>query len=133
MLLTIVRMRPPITVRPLNSADIPACEAILNNLPDWFGFAESNRAYIDGLRALPAFVASEDGEILGFLSLRHHNAVTSEIEVMAVAREMHRRGAGRALVHAAEDAVRQRGGQLLEVKTLGPSQPDENYARTRAF
>jgi ribosomal protein S18 acetylase RimI-like enzyme len=67
------------------------------------------------------------------MSLRQHNPITSEIEVLAVAPDLHRRGAGRALVTAAEASLRESGARLLEVKTLGPSHPDEGYRRTRAF
>ena len=120
-------------VRDLQKTDITACETILRGLPEWFGFEETNRGYILGLETLPALVALHDGEIVGFLSLRHHNPFTSEIEVIAVDTRMHRKGAGRALLRAAEDSLRLGPSRLLEVKTLGPSKPDEGYRRTRAF
>jgi GNAT superfamily N-acetyltransferase len=122
-----------LVVRKLEPGDIPSCEGILRDLPGWFGFEETNRRYIAELSELPAFVAVAGDQVLGFLSLKDHNETTSEIEVMAVAREVHRQGAGRALIEAAEDSVRRRGARLLEVKTLGPSRVDEGYARTRAF
>jgi len=34
---------------------------------------------------------------------------------------------------AAEAYLRDRGVEYLQVKTLGPSDPDPGYARTRAF
>ena len=120
-------------VRGLQTTDIAACETILRGLPKWFGFEETNRGYILGLETLPAFVALHDGEIVGFLSLRHHNPFTSEIEVMAVDARRHRKGAGRALLRAAEDSLHPALTRLLEVKTLGPSNPDEGYRMTRAF
>ena len=48
-------------------------------------------------------------------------------------RQAHQQGVGRALVDAAEGDLRRRGSRLLEVKTLGPSHPDEGYRKTRAF
>jgi GNAT superfamily N-acetyltransferase len=114
-------------------ADIAACDAILTGLRDWFGFEETNRVYIAGLNTLPAFVAVLDGGIVGFVSLRHHNPFTSEIEVLAVHAGMHRQGVGGALLKKVEDELRKREARLLEVKTLGPSHPDEGYQKTRAF
>jgi predicted N-acetyltransferase YhbS len=67
------------------------------------------------------------------MSLRRHNAITTEIEVLAVAPDLHRHGVGGALVTAAEASLRKAGTRLLEVKTLGPSHPDEGYRKTRAF
>jgi coenzyme F420-0:L-glutamate ligase/coenzyme F420-1:gamma-L-glutamate ligase len=52
---------------------------------------------------------------------------------MAVRREQHRRGIGRALVRAAERWCRAQGIRYLQVKTLGPSRPDTGYDATRAF
>ncbi len=124
---------PDIVVRRLEPADIPTCERILRGLPDWFGLEDVNRRYIGDLAVLPAFVACVGDDLLGFLAVRHHNSYTSEIEVLAVDRKAHRRGVGRALVDAAEADLRRRGSRLLEVKTLGPSHPDEGYRKTRAF
>ncbi|MET0561010.1 MAG: hypothetical protein ABW012_05310 [Gaiellaceae bacterium] len=42
-------------------------------------------------------------------------------------------GLGMALLQAAEEYLRARGVEYLQVKTLGPSDPDEGYRRTRAF
>ena len=52
---------------------------------------------------------------------------------MGVRPERHGRGIGTALVEAAEAFLRERGIEYLQVKTLGPSQPSEAYARTRRF
>jgi len=47
--------------------------------------------------------------------------------------EWHRRGVGRMLVEEACVFARNQRARLLQVKTLGPSHPSEEYARTRAF
>lgn len=57
----------------------------------------------------------------------------AEIHLTVVDRAAHGTGVGTAMLSAIEcDAVR-RGVRLLEVKTLGPSDPDPGYARTRHF
>ncbi len=120
-------------IRRLEPTDIPACERILRALPEWFGIEASNRAYIRDLETLPSYVAIVDGEVAGFLSLKHHFSTASEIHVLAVGRSLHRRGVGRALVERAEAGLRAAGVALLQVKTLGPSKPDEGYRKTREF
>ena len=121
------------SVRRLALSDIPACERVLHRLPKWFGFEEANRAYIRDLESLPAFVAEEGGEVVGFLALKNHTSDASELHVLAVAPERHRQGVGRALLTAAEGELKQAGVRLLQVKTLGPSNADEGYRKTRAF
>lgn len=109
------------------------CEPILRSLPQWFGVEESTAQYVRDIGDHPTFLASVEGQVVGFLALRHHSEYAAEIHVMGVRPEAHRQGIGRALIIAAQDFLRERGVVFLQVKTLGPSNPDANYARTRAF
>lgn len=105
------------------------CALVLRDLPEWFGIEEAMAAYIRDVAELPTFAVGDDA----LLSLKLHTRRAAEIYVMGVRRELHGQGIGTALVHAAEEYLRVRAVQFLQVKTLGPSDPDEGYARTRAF
>ncbi len=105
------------------------CESILRELPEWFGIEEATAAYIRDVAELPSFAVVDDG----FLSVKLHTPRAAELYVMGVRPERHRRGVGTALLAAAEEYLRERGVEYLQVKTLGPSDPDEGYARTRRF
>jgi N-acetylglutamate synthase-like GNAT family acetyltransferase len=122
-----------VAVRPLTLDDIPACEQLLAGLPNWFGIREANEQYIRDLAVLPSFVATIDGEIAGFATIHHHNPDAAELHIIAVDRERHRTGIGRLLLERVQQEARHAGARLLQVKTLGPSNPDEGYARTRQF
>ena len=127
------RMSLDVSIRPLEPRDIPSCEEILLALPQWFGFPDVNAQYVRDLQSLPSFVAKGQDEVLGFIALRHHNPLASEIHVLAVRRDRHRSGIGRALVRHAETELARGKVKLLQVKTLGPSNPDAGYQGTRAF
>jgi coenzyme F420-0:L-glutamate ligase / coenzyme F420-1:gamma-L-glutamate ligase len=105
-------------------------EAVLRDLPEWFGIEESTRAYIEEAASMPTFAVEPDR---GFLCLKRHTPRAAELYVMGVRRDEHRRGSGRALVAAAESWCRAEGIRYLQVKTLGPSRPDTHYDATRAF
>lgn len=105
------------------------CERVLRDLPDWFGIEEATAAYIADVAELPTF--GVDGDAI--LALKLHTERAAEIYVMGVRRERHRQGLGTALLDAAERYLRARGIEYLQVKTLGPSDPDKGYARTRSF
>jgi coenzyme F420-0:L-glutamate ligase / coenzyme F420-1:gamma-L-glutamate ligase len=105
-------------------------EAVLRDLPEWFGIEEANRAYIEAAARLPTFAVEPD---VAFLCLKQHTPRAAELYVMGVRREHHRRGIGRALVAAAEAWCRARGVRYLHVKTLGPSRPSRGYDATRTF
>jgi len=105
-------------------------EAVLRDLPEWFGIEDSTRQYIEDAAALPTLAVEPD---LGFLCLKQHTPRAAELYVMGVRREQHRRGLGRELVAEAERWCRGRGIRYLQVKTLGPSRPDARYDATRAF
>jgi ribosomal protein S18 acetylase RimI-like enzyme len=110
------------------------CAEILRELPGWFGLADAVEAYVRDVADLPVVVVTtDDGAPAGFLALKDHGPSASEIYVMGVRPGLHGRGLGTALVTAAEETLRARGVEFLQVKTLGPSHPSDNYARTRAF
>lgn len=105
------------------------CEAVLRDLPDWFGIEEATSGYIRDVADLPTFSVGDDA----FIALKTHNPKAAEVYVMGVRRERHGQGLGTALLGAGESYLRDRGVEYLQVKTLGPSYPDEGYERTRAF
>jgi GNAT superfamily N-acetyltransferase len=105
------------------------CERVLRDLPEWFGIEDATSAYIRDVADLPTF--GVDGDAI--LSLKLHTPRAAEVYVMGVRRARHGQGLGSALLHAAEEYLRARGFEYLQVKTLGPSDPDAGYSRTRAF
>lgn len=111
-----------------------ACKALTESLPDWFGQPQANANYIAGVAAQDAFVVrDEDGDPIGLLSLRFFFDTNADIYWLGVAPDYHHQGIGAALVEAAATKAVEQGCQTLTVETLGPSDPDEGYARTRAF
>lgn len=109
------------------------CEPILRSLPEWFGIESALAQHITDINTLPTFLARSPAEVLGFLALRQHNRFAAEIHLMGVHPGAHRQGAGKALIETAQSWLRQQQVEYLQVKTLGPSHPDINYARTRSF
>lgn len=109
------------------------CEGILRSLPAWFGIEEATRNYIQG--AIDTlFLAVFVGKIpVGFISLKDHNPFTSEIYVMGIYEELHRRGLGKILLQKAEAALIKQNRKFLMVKTLGDSFPDVGYKHTKQF
>ena len=105
------------------------CESVLRELPEWFGRAEANAAYVREVAGLPTFAVEDKG----FVSLRLHGARAGELYVMGVRPEHQRCGVGTALLAVAEDYLRAHGAEYVQVKTLGPSRPSEAYERTRGF
>jgi ribosomal protein S18 acetylase RimI-like enzyme len=112
---------------------VDACEGILRSLPGWFGIEQAIVEYVEQIAELPTFVALDDEETVGFLSIERHNEAAAEIHVMAVAPSHHRSGVGRALLDAAESHLRDRDVRFLQVKTLSDSHDSPEYARTRRF
>jgi GNAT superfamily N-acetyltransferase len=108
---------------------------LLGLLPTWFGFEESNTAYVAAASQLPTYVAWPTGgkQPAGVLLAKRHFRESAEIYLLAVDPAWHRRGGGRALVSALEADLAADGVEFLQVKTLGPSNPDAGYAKTRQF
>ena len=115
--------------------DPDAVARLLRLLPDWFGIEESVLQYIEDAETKPTYLAvdREADTVLGALLITRHNARSAELHLLLVDPAFHRRGVGRSLVDTATDDLRADGVELLEVKTQGPSMPDENYAGTTRF
>ena len=109
------------------------CIPILRSLPEWFGIEESIVRYSSEIGYLPTFLACNSERVTGFQSVKQHNPYSAEVYVMGVKPEVHRRGMGRALMDRAHEWLRAQGIEYLQVKTLGPTNSDPNYAKTRAF
>lgn len=108
------------------------CREILESLPDWFGIPEAVDDYTAAVEGMPMLAGRVDGRVVGFLSLKFHTAAAAEAFVLAVRRDWHRRGVGRALFAAAEKLAAMRGVKFLTVKTVA-SGDDPHYGATRLF
>jgi ribosomal protein S18 acetylase RimI-like enzyme len=110
------------------------CREVIESLPEWFGLPASNEAYVVAAKNLPMVACFEpNGDVMGFVSIKAHTASASELYVLGVKRNWHRRGIGRRLIEAAAQLAASQGARFLTVKTLAPSHPDANYAATRRF
>lgn len=109
------------------------CEPVLRALPDWFGIEESVVRYVNDVQALPTFLAVQNGQVFGFLTVKIHFPPSAEILVMGVLPGVHRAGWGRKLVNTARIWLKEQGVTCWQVKTLSPSRPCVEYDLTRRF
>ncbi len=130
----------PIRIRAFVPPDQRSCEDILRGLPQWFGIEQAIVEYVASVATFETLVAARAdagdaaaSDVIGFLTLHTHNRYAAEIHVMAVRAGHHGSGIGRRLVEHAEDLLNERDVEYLHVKTLGPSRPNDAYARTRGF
>jgi GNAT superfamily N-acetyltransferase len=124
---------PIAVIREIQPGEDAACEEILRSLPEWFGIEEALVQYVRDLSMLETFVAEGAGRLLGFIAVRSHNRFSAEVHVIAVRPDFHGHRLGRALLDHVEGRLRARSVEFLQVKTLGPSRPNEHYDRTRRF
>ncbi len=125
-------------VRDASTADVEAMLALFPRLADfdlperrepedlWRGDEEMLRRWQDGGEPdLVAHVAVDGGDaILGVAVTRLRQELLSEaasahLEALAVAKEAEGQGIGKALVRAAEEAVRARGAETMTLHVFG--------------
>jgi len=108
-------------------------DAILRELPQWFGIEKSIADYVSGVREKPFYASFDGDKCIGFISIKENNPYTAEIYVMGVLPHYHRHGIGRSLYHVAQTYVQGAGYKLFMVKTVGESCEYEPYRKTRDF
>jgi ribosomal protein S18 acetylase RimI-like enzyme len=108
-------------------------EQILRALPGWFGVESAVLDYVEEANTLPSYAAEHNDEVIGICLVKRHTPHAAEIYLMAVEPGWQRKGVGTALLRAAEGDLVSDGIELLQVKTLGPSDPDPHYELTRRF
>jgi ribosomal protein S18 acetylase RimI-like enzyme len=111
----------------------PTCRNILARLPHWFGIPESVEDYVTMADRSTTVIASHGSDEVGFLTLVFHTPASSEIYVMGITPEYHRRGIGRLMLNYVEALLTLQSVEFLQVKTLSSNKPDEGYDKTRAF
>ena len=75
-------------------------EAVLLDLPEWFGLPESTAEYIHDSRELDLWAAKDNGEYIGFITLSQSSTDCGEIHCMGVKKAYHRKGGGTLLLAA---------------------------------
>jgi ribosomal protein S18 acetylase RimI-like enzyme len=121
-----------VSIRRTVADDSEACIAVLSRLPEYFTpntHDEVRKALVEEV----AWVATDVGEIQGFLIVEARYTFAAEITFAAVLPELRRSGIGSQLVAAAIGYLRAKGMAVVEVKTLDSSAGYEPYIATRAF
>jgi GNAT superfamily N-acetyltransferase len=111
----------------------PACRRVVEALPAWFGIPESVEDYVAAAERFPTAIASIGDDDVGILTWLVHSPFAAEIYVMGVLPEFHHQGIGRQMLMHVEGALAKDGVEFLQVKTLTPSKPNDEYEKTRAF
>ncbi|MGI9036466.1 MAG: GNAT family N-acetyltransferase [Pyrinomonadaceae bacterium] len=100
---------------------------------NWFGIEESILEYERNLANFDGYVAEIETIIVGFAALKRYGGYAIEIDVIGVKPELRRKGIGKKLLAHVESNAVNSLTKFLHTKTLAPSNPDPNYAETRAF
>ncbi|QDA32497.1 GNAT family N-acetyltransferase [Thermococcus indicus] len=111
--------------------DIEKCLQIARELPEWFNEA-GLRAMERDLMGETTFIAIEGEEVFGFITIKPLNGKALEILWMAVGREHRGKGIGTEMLRFVEGWARERGFELLVVKSSGDL-TYKPYDETRRF
>jgi len=105
-------------IRRALAGDAPALSDLLAEL----GFPSSPSEVVERLKAIPdaALVAIRGGQVVGLITTNimpvlHRPTSVGRLSALVVAKRERRSGVGRALVAAAEQILKQKGCELVEV------------------
>jgi GNAT superfamily N-acetyltransferase len=112
---------------------LDGCLAVISSLPDWFGYPAALDDIAAAVRSQAGFVALEDGEVVGFVTLRPYSDESLEITYLAVRADRRRGGRGRSLLHAVKGFAHSGEFAVVSLLTLGPESGSSHYAETVEF
>ena len=105
---------------------------IMESLSDWFGIPEAREYYIQESGKQPFCVAFDEEKPVGFAYLKETGKDTTEISVVGVLKEYHRKGIGRKLIEKIQQIAKQKGYSFIQVKTVQMGKYDD-YDDTNRF
>lgn len=109
------------------------CRLITSKLPEYFGLAEVNEHYAQGVRERMNIAAKLDGQYVGLISIEFPYSNSANIYWMAILAEYHNQGIGQKLIEAAYELVKNKQAKTITVETLSPKNADDNYLKTYNF
>ena len=104
---------------------------VLKDLPEWFGIPESTQAYIEGATTLQVWVAYQESDLTGFISLSYSSEDCAEIDCLGVKKSYQGRKIGSQLLATLESEARKKV-DYLQVKTVAEGS-NKDYDRTNVF
>ena len=104
---------------------------VLKDLPEWFGIPESTQAYIEGATTLQVWVAYQESDLTGFISLSYSSEDCAEIDCLGVKKAYQGRKIGNQLLATLESEARKKV-DYLQVKTVAEGS-NKDYDRTNVF
>ncbi len=124
MYFTVRRSEPAPEVTASILADLPPDLVLPHDTAFYLAAAQDGVTYL---------ALTEADEPVGVLLLEPHFRETVEVLLMAVRSAYLRQGIGRRLLAEVVADARAFGTRLIEVKTIGPSDPDPGAAASRLF
>lgn len=106
--------------------------AILNQLPEWFGLPDSTNEYIQNSKNMPFWSYYDTDKPVGFIVLKETSSAAAEIYVMGILNEYHRQGIGHLLWKVFQQYAKEHGYEYVQVKTVKRGYYKE-YDITNAF
>lgn len=90
---------------------------VLKDLPEWFGLDDALNEYVINSSKYLLWVAKENDELLGFISLKETALKVAEIYCMGVKKEWHKQGVGTRLFASFEKYAKLNYA-YIQVKTV---------------